>query len=478
MEILATDSPNLARSHRRFEPDSAIGEPFGLLLRETRAPQDSPDLHRDTAPVRREREEPDLASSSPGPREPVGGPEEAKSHGRAEPAEAATSVEPQEQSDARPLRGGPSEDGSKQHQATASGTQVETGATGHPNKGPAEAALPRPADSAPLPAKLSLRPIEPSSPGSDGKVSLLTPQLAGEDDVKPQVKITVFQPVLPRQGLLANTVIAAAAAATALPVETAPAGKANPRVTPHPDRASDARVGAGQPTPAVAGLHANPTAALSGSGAKPVQDAANPGQRGGQSSATDSRPTPLPSPESGIGKDALLPQSGISNSLAPTQLEASTKVPGAAMLHARTTSGAARAAEQIAVHIHKAVGAGQDRINIQLRPPELGRIEVKFELADSRLVHVVITADRPETLDLLQRDVRGLERALQDAGLSTDSGSLNFSLRGDHRQERAARVDAGSGQADADPGSFQEAHQLPASHASQSGLGGSVNLSV
>jgi flagellar hook-length control protein FliK len=159
-------------------------------------------------------------------------------------------------------------------------------------------------------------------------------------------------------------------------------------------------------------------------------------------------------------------------------MEGSTKVPGTAMPNARAAWGAGKAAEQIAVHIHKAIGAGQDRINIQLRPPELGRIEVKFELADNRLVHVVITADRPETLELLQRDVRGLERALQDAGLSTDSGSLNFSLRGDHRQERAARVDAGSGQADADPGSFQEAHQLPASHASQSGLGGSVNLSV
>ncbi len=30
----------------------------------------------------------------------------------------------------------------------------------------------------------------------------------------------------------------------------------------------------------------------------------------------------------------------------------------------------------------------------------------------------------------MQRDARGLEKALQDAGLKTDSGSLSFNLRG------------------------------------------------
>ena len=39
--------------------------------------------------------------------------------------------------------------------------------------------------------------------------------------------------------------------------------------------------------------------------------------------------------------------------------------------------------------------------------------------------------ERSETLDLLQRDARSLERALNDAGLKADSGSLEFNLRGD-----------------------------------------------
>ena len=86
--------------------------------------------------------------------------------------------------------------------------------------------------------------------------------------------------------------------------------------------------------------------------------------------------------------------------------------------------------QQISVQITKAVKAGIDKIDIQLRPESLGRVEVRLELAgDGRLVGTV-TADNRETLDLLKSDARDLERALQDAGLKADSNSLNFNLRG------------------------------------------------
>jgi hypothetical protein len=48
----------------------------------------------------------------------------------------------------------------------------------------------------------------------------------------------------------------------------------------------------------------------------------------------------------------------------------------------------------------------------------------------------MIAADRPETLDVLQRDSRALERSLQDAGLRLADQGLNFSLRQDHRQQQ------------------------------------------
>ena len=40
-------------------------------------------------------------------------------------------------------------------------------------------------------------------------------------------------------------------------------------------------------------------------------------------------------------------------------------------------------------------------------------------------------ADRKDTLDLLQRDASGLQRAFEDAGLKTSDQGLQFSLR-DH----------------------------------------------
>ena len=91
--------------------------------------------------------------------------------------------------------------------------------------------------------------------------------------------------------------------------------------------------------------------------------------------------------------------------------------------------------EQIAVNIQKAFGAGADKINIRLNPASLGSVNVKLEIGKDGHISAMITAERPETLDLLQRDARGLERALQDVGLQTDKESLNFSLRGENQAE-------------------------------------------
>jgi len=116
-------------------------------------------------------------------------------------------------------------------------------------------------------------------------------------------------------------------------------------------------------------------------------------------------------------------------------------LPGAAPTDQSAAAGARPAVaapplpEQLTVHIQKAVREGTDRINIQLRPAELGRIEVRLEFAQDGRLNAAVLADRAETLELLQRDSRVLERALQDAGLKADSGSLTFNLRGEGRQE-------------------------------------------
>jgi flagellar hook-length control protein FliK len=85
--------------------------------------------------------------------------------------------------------------------------------------------------------------------------------------------------------------------------------------------------------------------------------------------------------------------------------------------------------EQIAVQIQNAMQNGSSRMTVDLQPAELGRVEIKLDVDKDKKVSATIVADRPATLDLLQRDAKALERALQQAGLQADSGSLSFSLR-------------------------------------------------
>ena len=83
----------------------------------------------------------------------------------------------------------------------------------------------------------------------------------------------------------------------------------------------------------------------------------------------------------------------------------------------------------VAIDIAGKALAGKNRFEIRLDPPELGRIEVRLDVdKDGRITSHVI-ADRKDTLDLLQRDASGLQRALQDAGLKTADNGLQFSLR-------------------------------------------------
>jgi flagellar hook-length control protein FliK len=87
------------------------------------------------------------------------------------------------------------------------------------------------------------------------------------------------------------------------------------------------------------------------------------------------------------------------------------------------------AVAQVVVSVTKAAQEGVDRITIKLQPPELGRIDVRLEVGVDGRIQAVFAAERSATVEILQRDVRELERALQNAGLSTDAGSLSFGLK-------------------------------------------------
>ena len=93
---------------------------------------------------------------------------------------------------------------------------------------------------------------------------------------------------------------------------------------------------------------------------------------------------------------------------------------------------------QVSVQITKAVNAGVDKISIHLKPADLGRVDVKMEVSHDGRVTAVVTADNKSTLDLLQKDSRELQQALQNAGMQMDNNSLSFNLRGQGGDQQTA----------------------------------------
>jgi len=94
--------------------------------------------------------------------------------------------------------------------------------------------------------------------------------------------------------------------------------------------------------------------------------------------------------------------------------------------------------EQVAIRIATLARGGMDMIRIQLEPADLGRVDVRLQMMGGE-VTATVTADRQETLDLLQRDSRALQQALQEAGLKTSGEGLSFSLRDNGREAPADR---------------------------------------
>ncbi len=86
-------------------------------------------------------------------------------------------------------------------------------------------------------------------------------------------------------------------------------------------------------------------------------------------------------------------------------------------------------ADQVSVQITKALAGGDQKISIQLTPEHLGKVDIQIEVMRHQSANIIIRADNAETLDILQRDARMLERALNDAGIKADTSNMQFNLR-------------------------------------------------
>ncbi len=177
---------------------------------------------------------------------------------------------------------------------------------------------------------------------------------------------------------------------------------------------------------------------VSNSDSKPVHIAAADATP--QPDAPQAAPVPQPAPPA-------LPQGMVTDNIVAAPLGASTANTGGAAV---TTALHIAAADvdptptlsALAVSVAARSLSGAKQFEIRLDPPELGRVDVRLSIDASGKTQAHMTADQPQTLDLLQKDAPTLTQALRDAGLDVSQSGLNFSLRGQDRQGD----DAGAGQ--------------------------------
>ncbi len=124
---------------------------------------------------------------------------------------------------------------------------------------------------------------------------------------------------------------------------------------------------------------------------------------------------PVGSGHSHLGSQQIFSTQGMMQAALPAQVDTSL-LPGTPM-------------DQVNVRIAQAVKNGDSKIDIQLHPDNLGRIQVQIDLSIHGKANISIIADRTETLNALKSDASGLTQALNDAGIKTDTGSLQFAQR-------------------------------------------------
>ena len=133
-----------------------------------------------------------------------------------------------------------------------------------------------------------------------------------------------------------------------------------------------------------------------------------------------------------------------------TQPPANSNAPAPApLLNVTAATNVAVPLSGLAMEIAASAHGGKSRFEIRLDPAELGRIDVRIDVDRNGRITSHLTVERPETLSMLRQDASQLQRALDNAGLSTGNSGLQFSLRDQSSQ----------GQNDGNPSS-PNAHRL------------------
>ena len=140
-----------------------------------------------------------------------------------------------------------------------------------------------------------------------------------------------------------------------------------------------------------------------------------------QKAGAPSLPDPAPQLAEGLrGVDT-----GLTTAAAKTETAIQTALPPAQ----------ADAAKQVAAAIRTERTPGGGGIEVRLDPPELGRVRIHFSMERGDAVVATVSADRPETLDIMRRHAGDLIEELREAGFA--SVELDFSQMSEQEQNDA-----------------------------------------
>lgn len=278
----------------------------------------------------------------------------------------------------------------------------------------------------------ALGPGSTGVPSSDARSASLAPSLPPAMAVPAEANRPVAPPSLatashPPGGSSAAAATDGAGRAATAPNAPGPAGAAGSAAAGATTTAAmpEEPAPAAAPTAPAASSGAAPPAADGGTAA--ITTAAAPSDTGGSDAGNggvDSR---------GFGNG------GAGDGAAAAGSVRSVRDPGGAP--------AASPVQQVAMSIIRAARNGVSRIQIELSPEHLGRLDIRLEINKDHRLAVVVLADNAETLTLLRQDARALHDALAAGGFSTDGGGLSFGLR-DQGQSPAG---GGAGQPAAPP---------------------------
>ena len=154
-----------------------------------------------------------------------------------------------------------------------------------------------------------------------------------------------------------------------------------------------------------------------------------------------SEPLPVPQPAAGEPAPRTVQEPVLQAlPLVPNRVEtAQAEQNNPAFTRLTTDPGNASVMEQIKMHIQQQNADGMMRIQLQLHPLDLGKLDIRLNLSTEGKTSMHVIADNPATLDMLQKDSRILQQALTEAGFKSDAGNMNFSLSQQGQQEKQAQ---------------------------------------